>query len=288
MFMSSAEACRSLMFIPCSAALPVGSSSQPHITISAEAKANSIIPFFIHRQENRLIFKYDAYLGGLMQENENSQEPEKAEWDEQRRWKGPVRLLTALFLMLIIIMMTVPYYSIRMDPEPGRIMKLEEVQMLLSDKSGNETYAGGKSIARMVDADDPQIKLIADRIASSACGSEDVCQAKALFYFVRDELDYVSDPNAYEYVKPPALSIISGGGDCDDASVLLASLLEAVGIETRFAFVPGHVFVQARIPKALKRYRYEEDWVNLDPACSSCGFGEISYSVAKKEMTFAG
>ena len=81
---------------------------------------------------------------------------------------------------------------------------------------------------------------------------------------------------------------MSQGGDCDDASVLLANLLQAVGIRTRFVLIPGHVFVQAWIPEAPRTYKADKDWVNLDATCDYCGFGEIPYGNDKKQVSYLG
>ena len=67
---------------------------------------------------------------------------------------------------------------------------------------------------------------------------------------------------------------------------MLATLLGSVGIDTRFVFVPGHVYVEAWIPDALRRYKSEDDWVPLDATCNSCGFGEIHYSYSDDAKSY--
>ena len=104
---------------------------------------------------------------------------------------------------------------------------------------------------------------------------------EAIFYFVRDRFDYVKDPVGHEYIKSARETLVAKGGDCDDLSVAAANLLEAIGVRTRFVFVTNHVYIQAYIPDALRKYK-EEDWVNLDATCRYCGFGEISYKSSDK------
>ena len=87
-------------------------------------------------------------------------------------------------------------------------------------------------------------------------------------------------------MKAAKESLVNGGGDCDDASVLVASLLESIGVKTRFVFVTNHVYVQAYLPDALSRYKADDDWVNLDAVCSNCKFGEISQSTFEKEKSY--
>jgi transglutaminase-like putative cysteine protease len=65
---------------------------------------------------------------------------------------------------------------------------------------------------------------------------------------------YVPDPNnpysaisetprAVDTIAYPRESLRRRSGDCDDSTVLLAALLENVGIATRFLDVPGHIFM---------------------------------------------
>ena len=132
-----------------------------------------------------------------------------------------------------------------------------------------------------------KIKQIADQIVTLSCTeTHPVCNAKAIFYFVQNNFNYLNDPLAFEYYKTPQESLQSNTGDCDDSSILTASLLQAVGFRTRFVFVPGHVFVQVRIPEAISSYKDEDNWINLDATCSGCKFGEIHYSYSKKEKRY--
>lgn len=71
--------------------------------------------------------------------------------------------------------------------------------------------------------------------------------------FVRDGIRYARDVRDVETVATPLETLKSGQGDCDDKAVLLATLLESVGFETRFCAVgkvPGqwcHVLTQALV-----------------------------------------
>lgn len=86
------------------------------------------------------------------------------------------------------------------------------------------------------------------------CEQKDyACEVRALHAFVRDRVRYVLDPKDVERVQSPDVTLNLMAGDCDDKSVLLASLLEAMGHPTRFVaigFEPGifsHVYVETLI-----------------------------------------
>lgn len=209
--------------------------------------------------------------------------------EEEKWYKGPIRIILAFFLILIVVLMIVPQYAVKMDPEPSKVLGLKEI--LVSGEVGNNTHnvESLKDFLKYVKPSDPVIKNAATKIVAEGCsGNNEVCKAKVLFYFVRDNIDYVSDPIAIEYVQDARDVLFSGAGDCDDNSVLLASLMSSVGLKQRFVFVKGHVYNQVYLPDAIARYRDKQGWVNIDATCDSCGFGELMIGMNEKEKTFIG
>lgn len=88
-----------------------------------------------------------------------------------------------------------------------------------------------------------------------------VSEVKKLHSFVRDEIRYVKDIRGVETLHTPQKILDQQYGDCDDKSLLLASLLESIGHPTRFVaigFRPGnysHVYVETKIG---------EKWIPLE------------------------
>jgi hypothetical protein len=89
-------------------------------------------------------------------------------------------------------------------------------------------------------------------------------------------MNYVVDPKtpytsfsenkfAVDYLQFPQQSLVYKAGDCDDLSILYATLLEAVGIETAFITVPGHIYTAFSLDmtaeEARKTFRYEDDLI---------------------------
>jgi len=206
---------------------------------------------------------------------------EEFEEDIEPWWKGPIRYILGVVLILLLVLWFFPMQAIKLDPEPRNIPSINEV---IPSKIEYEHVDVKGNYLKLLEPNDPVIKGVADKIVASSCSGSRVCYTKAIYYFVRDNFQYVSDPLTYEYVKGAKESLVSGVGDCDDASVLAANLLQAVGIRTRFVFVPGHVYVEARLPEALKRYKVD-DWVGLDLTCKNCEFGEV---VSKGERRVVG
>ena len=81
-------------------------------------------------------------------------------------------------------------------------------------------------------------------------------EARAIQEYVRDHIRYTKDIRGTETVATPDKTIERGMGDCDDKSLLAATLLESVGHPTRFVAVgsqPGefvHVLVETKIGNA--------------------------------------
>jgi hypothetical protein len=86
-------------------------------------------------------------------------------------------------------------------------------------------------------------------------------EIKKLFNFVKYEIRYVRDIKGVETIQTPDKTIELKAGDCDDKSVLLASMLESIGYSTRFVavgFAPNsycHVYPQVKLGKK---------WVSLE------------------------
>ena len=96
-------------------------------------------------------------------------------------------------------------------------------------------------------------------------------EVAALFYACCKEVHYVGDPIGAEFLQHPDVTIDTSAGDCDDMSILLASVLctsqlQSVGYPCRFKIVGfnneqvSHVFLETFI---------DGSWVALDPVAGS-------------------
>lgn len=99
-------------------------------------------------------------------------------------------------------------------------------------------------------------------------------EAKRIHEFVRDNIRYVKDVNGVETLQWPTHTLLTyKQGDCDDKSMLVASLLESVGHKTRFIAVGpqkgkfSHVFVQTKIGPRWWNVETTEPW----PFGKGCG-----------------
>lgn len=91
-------------------------------------------------------------------------------------------------------------------------------------------------------------------------------EVSEIWQFVTNNIRYVRDVNGVETLQTPEKTMEFGQGDCDDQSVLIASLLESIGHPTRFialGFGPlnyQHVFAETKIGNKWMPVETTEDW----------------------------
>ncbi|MGB9694004.1 MAG: transglutaminase-like domain-containing protein, partial [Fervidobacterium sp.] len=74
---------------------------------------------------------------------------------------------------------------------------------------------------------------------------------KKIFTWAIANIIYISDPPD-DWYKPALHTLIVGGGDCDDYTILLCSLLRSIGFKTYVGSLPGHVFPGVILTKLRK------------------------------------
>ena len=142
-----------------------------------------------------------------------------------------------------------PLIQIR-RPQPGRVSTLA----LIPDGAAG-IAATLEIMARVTRACriDAALRDLACHIIASAPEKDTRAEASALHAWVRDTIRYTSDVHDVETIQDPHVLLKSRHGDCDDKSVLLATLAQCVGIPARFvavSFTPGeyvHVLPQLLI-----------------------------------------
>lgn len=108
---------------------------------------------------------------------------------------------------------------------------------LLSIRSGDagvtDTLKLMAQIARQYKAN-PVIRQTGARIVRSCPGKAELCEVAALQSWVSSNIRYVSDVLDVETIQTPDYTLQERYGDCDDQSVLLASLLMSIGIPAAY------------------------------------------------------
>lgn len=123
---------------------------------------------------------------------------------------------------------------------------------------------------------DPEVVLFAQEQVRSRAEYGKWGEIEAILAAVRRSMRYTADPLGVETIKSPTFAVreIKQKGravmDCDDASVLTAALIRAVGIPTRFKVIKDspteftHVYLEALV---------DNQWVKVDPIARELQLG---------------
>ncbi|MBW3002636.1 transglutaminase-like domain-containing protein [Candidatus Woesearchaeota archaeon] len=205
---------------------------------------------------------------------------------EHKSRKG-VWLFVGMFMVMLLILYMFPYQWIRAYEEPKRITTVGKALAhgMEQDLPEPKNSVNKEDLKELVDPSDQKIKLTANKIVTASCKEGLLCYSKALYYFLRDNYEYVPDPQGVEYVESPKEFLVAGGGDCESGSIALAALQEAIGVDAQLVFIAQHAYIRVKIadaPSTLKN----DDWIYLDWTCKDCDFGEIPWTNWEKRATF--
>jgi len=150
------------------------------------------------------------------------------------------------------------------DPVTCEFEDLSEERKVKYEKSNYDIF---NKLNELVDPKGPGVRERALQIASQYSGEYNVYQLCALFDWVRDEIGYVSDPQGIDYWSPPDETLVAKAGDCEDHTILLASMIEAIGGAVRIILTENHAFASlyigdkthaSKVMETIKNYYGEE------------------------------
>ena len=198
------------------------------------------------------------------------------------RKHSPFFKFIALLAAASLVLLSIRGYFFLIHPEPRVDLVLDDLQSYLPPDLTEPFSSHRPDDVKQVVADTRgTIKQVANKIAASSCKTGDrVCQTKALFYCVRDEITYVPDAKFHDELENPLVVLKTGGADCEDMSVLLIAMQKAIGNQARLVFVPGHAYAQVKIPQ------YKDKWLNLEATCKTCRFNEVPTDTLIKPKQF--
>lgn len=152
------------------------------------------------------------------------------------------------------------------------------------------------------DARTPDVRTLAKKLASECAGQTQIekefCKVKSAFDWVVENITYkfdhehvqdwadVDNPNTTEFLIAPKHQLGVLTGDCDDMSMMLASILGAMGFQVKYKVIAWrgneytHVYVEVLMPNVDGEYR----WVPMDPVAGSRGFAWEKSPVIRKHI----
>ncbi len=131
---------------------------------------------------------------------------------------------------------------------------------------------------------DPRIRETAvEVLQSQGLSAMDYEQVfEAMLRFVRENVMFVRDPTKTDVMFDPVHTLDLGYGDCEDNGIVLASLLESIGLPTRLVIISkfgpvwDHAYIQAGYPPDNPT-----EWVALDSTIPGPAGSEVQYAKQK-------
>ncbi|MDD3717868.1 MAG: hypothetical protein PHP28_04300 [Actinomycetota bacterium] len=99
--------------------------------------------------------------------------------------------------------------------------------------------------------------------------------------YIQEPLSYWSERTA-QYVQYPAETLSRASGTCLDLAICMAALMEAVGIKSYVALIPGHAIPVIELPNSGDMYAIESTFIDQEYALSHFP-GETSPEVTASE-----
>ena len=93
--------------------------------------------------------------------------------------------------------------------------------------------------------EDVSLRTQAASIVRGCPSGDKECQINKLYRYVVENYDYYSDPRSREFIQSPSETMKIKGGDCEDLTILLNSLLENLGIKTYLVLTEDHAYCLA-------------------------------------------
>jgi len=155
----------------------------------------------------------------------------------------------------------------------GQRYRKERIETVRVYNRNAMTWDDDRRAAAFVTAKDPAVMRIAKKIGGAvrSLGTSEVSMNLRIGMGLYETIclygmDYVIDPStpyteysenpmAVDFLQFPRQTLEFGAGDCDDLSILYCSLFEAIGIETAFITVPGHIFMAFALEMAPEQVR---------------------------------
>ena len=113
------------------------------------------------------------------------------------------------------------------------------------------------------------------------------CKASEIYWWVIDNVEYIPDTEGEDQIQAPGETLARRGGDCEDISILMASLLAAEGIDANPVFSENHTLLLVcgleteRIRREIAKRIIGEYWESVDGRLEfdkSGGILELEYS----------
>lgn len=109
--------------------------------------------------------------------------------------------------------------------------------------------------------EDIELRSLASSITKGCSSGNKECQLNKIYRYVVENYDYYSDPRNREFIQSPADTLKVKGGDCEDLTILMSSLLENLGFKTYLVLTDNHAYALACGVDTNHLWKYIEEGI---------------------------
>lgn len=151
------------------------------------------------------------------------------------------QIVAVFFIVLFMIFGVVSIFNLGIDEEFEELLFENDVQTIFKDP----VIKRAEPYLNKIDFNDVELRAYANSIIRDEFCWDKECELNAIYRYVVENFNYISDPEGDELIQTPQETIQIMGGDCEDLSILLASLLDNVGIKTYLVLTEDHAYCLA-------------------------------------------
>ncbi len=144
---------------------------------------------------------------------------------------------------------------------PGYISVLDEIDEMEYDYEINYYHYYDKT-NELVTPDSPSI-IYRARLETEQLGSVyKISKVAAIFDYANEDLTYVLEPEGEDEWQRPEELLSTMEGDCEDYSLLIAAMVNAIGGTSRMYLIEGHAFAAIYVGDTIRDLESAEDSIN--------------------------
>jgi hypothetical protein len=166
-----------------------------------------------------------------------------------------------IFFVLII------FFLVRCSEEPTNN---NEKSNLIEDSKNDPIILEAEPYIDKIVYEDIELRSLASSVTKGCSSGNKECQLNKVYHYVVDNFDYYSDPRSKEFIQSPNDTLKVKGGDCEDLTILMTSLLENLGFKTYLVLTDNHAYALACGVTTDDLWKYIEQSI-IETASSELG-----------------
>ncbi len=163
---------------------------------------------------------------------------------DQKWYEKSISNWTALAIGVILVIFLLLIFPMS-DPTPNQINNSQNFAENTTIQ--NQSLQIAEPYLSKIVFNDTNLREKANNIVKDCpeVDSRHECEVNAIYNYVIQNYTYRNDPRNAESIQSPTDTIQIGGGDCEDLSILLNSLLENIGVKTYLVLTDDHAYTLA-------------------------------------------